>query len=248
MRVDLLAFTVLLVLSVVPIIARDQEGVDKIMLSLLIPALLSIQGNLVWGLKTYLGLQGMMVSCERCMNLGDVPKESYKDGERPPPKHLPEHGPWAPETSALMADRPQWPEQGVVEFKDVFMRYRPDTELVLKGLTFKIEAGHKVGIVGRTGAGKSTLALAISRIAELESGQILIDGVDIADERLHEVRSRLTVVPQDATMFTGTLRFNLDPEKSCTDEEIEALLRRAELGNVLDGDERGLYQAIQEGG
>lgn len=231
----------LFILSVVPIFARDQEGVDKIMLSLLVPALLSIQGNLIWGLKTYLNLQGMMVSAERCMNLVDVPKEAYKLDERPPTKHLPEHGPWKPEISELLKERPNWPEQGVVEFKDVYMRYRPDTADVLNGLTFEIEAGHKVGIVGRTGAGKSTLALAISRITELQKGQILIDGVDIADERLHEVRSRLTVVPQDATMFTGTLRFNLDPEETCTDDEIKDLLHRAELGDVLDGDSKGLY-------
>lgn len=128
------------------------------------------------------------------------------------------------------------------------MRYRPDTDLVLKKLDFKIEPGHKVGIVGRTGAGKSTLALCISRIVELESGQIVIDGVDIAKERLHEVRSRLTVVPQDATMFTGTLRFNLDPEKTCSDEEIKSLLRRAELGDILDNHEDGLLQGIKENG
>ena len=189
-----------------------------------------------------------MVQCERCMNLGDVPKERYADGERPPPKHLPEKGPWSPETSALMTSRPNWPESGQLEFRDVIMRYRHDTETVLNGLSFNIKAGEKIGIVGRTGAGKSTLALCISRIAELDSGQILIDGVDIAEQRLHEVRSRITVIPQDATMFTGTLRFNLDPEGVCDDDEIIALLRRAELGDILDGDPKGLEQAIKENG
>ena len=79
-----------------------------------------------------------------------------------------------------MITRPNWPESGRVEFRDVLMRYRPDTETVLNGLSFSIKAGEKVGIVGRTGAGKSTLALCISRIAELDSGQILIDDIDIA--------------------------------------------------------------------
>lgn len=104
------------------------------------------------------------------MNLGDVPKERYAVGERPPAKHLPEQGPWQPQTSLLMNTRPNWPETGALEFRDVIMRYRPDTETVLNGLKFKINAGEKVGIVGRTGAGKSTLALCISRIAELEQG------------------------------------------------------------------------------
>ena len=75
------------------------------------------------------------------------------------------------------------------------MRYRPGTNIVLNKLSFNIKPGEKVGIVGRTGAGKSTLALCISRIAELEEGRILIDGVDIAEQRLHEVRSRITVIP-----------------------------------------------------
>jgi ATP-binding cassette, subfamily C (CFTR/MRP), member 1 len=182
------------------------------------------------------------------MNLGDLASECFQPGERPPLKYIHEHGTWTPEISELLAKRPNWPEHGVLEFKNVFMRYRPDTDLVLNGLSFKIEANQKVGIVGRTGAGKSTLALAISRIAELDEGQILIDGVDIAKERLHEVRSRLTVVPQDATLFTGTLRFNLDPEGACKDDEIEKLLRRAELSGVLDSDEKGLGQEIQENG
>jgi hypothetical protein len=87
-----LAFTCNLILTIVPIFARDMEGVDKIMLALLIPALLSIQGNLIWGLKSFLNLQGMMVASERCMNLADIAKEAYRDDERPDPTWLPEHG------------------------------------------------------------------------------------------------------------------------------------------------------------
>lgn len=128
------------------------------------------------------------------------------------------------------------------------MRYRPDTDTVLNQLSFEIRPGEKVGIVGRTGAGKSTLALCISRIAELDEGKILIDGVDIATQRLHEVRSRITVIPQDATMFTGTLRFNLDPEDVCDDDEIIRLLRLAELGTILDSDPNGLDQEVKENG
>lgn len=79
-----------------------------------------------------------------------------------------------------MCSDPQWPSEGSVSFRNVHLRYRPTTELVLKGLTFDVKAGTKVGVVGRTGAGKSTISMALSRIVELDQGQILIDGVDIS--------------------------------------------------------------------
>jgi ABC-type multidrug transport system fused ATPase/permease subunit len=99
-----------------------------------------------------------------------------------------------------------------VSFKNVSLRYRPTTEIVLNNLSFDVEKAEKIGVVGRTGAGKSTICLAISRIVEIFKGQILIDGIDIHKLPLDEVRRRITVIPQDPTMFTGTLRFNLDPE------------------------------------
>ena len=99
-----------------------------------------------------------------------------------------------------------------MSFKNVSLRYRPTTEIVLNKLSFDVEKAEKIGVVGRTGAGKSTICLAISRIVEIFKGQILIDGIDIHKLPLDEVRRRITVIPQDPTMFTGTLRFNLDPE------------------------------------
>lgn len=88
-----------------------------------------------------------------------------------------------------------WPAQGRVTFNDVELRYRPKTELVLKKLSFDIEPGHKVGIVGRTGAGKSTLSLALTRIVELESGSIEIDGRNISNMTIDEVREHITIIP-----------------------------------------------------
>ena len=88
-----------------------------------------------------------------------------------------------------------WPQEGKVSFKDVSLRYRPKTALVLKDLTFDIEPGQKIGICGRTGAGKSTIALTLSRIIELEKGTIEIDGIDIASLVLKDLRSKITVIP-----------------------------------------------------
>lgn len=110
-------------------------------------------------------------------------------------------------------DKPEekWPSKGEVKFSGVSMRYRPKTPMVLKDLTFEIQSGHKIGICGRTGAGKSTVALTLSRIIELETGKIEIDGVDISKIQLKALRSLITVIPQDPTIFKGTLKFNLDP-------------------------------------
>ena len=147
-----------------------------------------------------------------------------------------------------MLGRDNWPEEGRIEFKNVYLKYRPTTELVLKNLSFKVKKGEKIGVVGRTGAGKSTICLALSRIVELHKGSILIDGIDIAKIRLDDLRARITVIPQDPTMFTGTLRFNLDPEKRCSDEVILNLLNQAHLQAVVENDPKGLLQEISENG
>jgi ABC-type multidrug transport system fused ATPase/permease subunit len=148
----------------------------------------------------------------------------------------------------LLANRPNWPENGHVEFEDVHLKYRPTTEVVLHGLSFDVQPGEKIGIVGRTGAGKSTITLAMSRIVEIFKGKISIDGVDIQNISLSKLRSSITIIPQDASMFTGTLRFNLDPEGKNSDEEIIQLLEAASLESVLLGNEKGLLQEITENG
>jgi ABC-type multidrug transport system fused ATPase/permease subunit len=89
----------------------------------------------------------------------------------------------------------EWQKQGDIEFRGVSLRYRPGTELVLKNVSFWVRAGEKIGIVGRTGAGKSTIAMALSRIVELEEGSIEIDGVNIAQISLKQLRKRITIIP-----------------------------------------------------
>ena len=122
-----------------------------------------------------------------------------------------------------------WPCQGAIQFMNYTTRYRPDLEPVLKDLTFSVQPGERVGIVGRTGAGKSSLALALFRGLEAVEGKIVIDDVDIALIGLQDLREAITIVPQDPTLFTGTVRSNLDPFGLFTDEEIFATLRRVQL-------------------
>lgn len=134
------------------------------------------------------------------------------------------------------------------------LRYRPTTDPVLKQLTFQVLPGTKIGIVGRTGAGKSTICISMSRIVELLEGKVEIDGVDIAQIDLQKLREKVTVIPQDPTLFTGSLRFNLDPFDTVTDEKILMLLNEAGLSDLLarsdnaDADERGINMKITEGG
>lgn len=122
-----------------------------------------------------------------------------------------------------------WPHAGAITFNKVEMRYRPGLPLVLQGLDFHIKGGERIGIVGRTGAGKSSIMSALFRLTELSSGHIKIDDIDIATVGLYDLRSRLAIIPQDPTLFRGTIRSNLDPFNEHSDMELWAALRKADL-------------------
>jgi ABC-type multidrug transport system fused ATPase/permease subunit len=100
------------------------------------------------------------------------------------------------------------------------VRYRHNTPLVLKGITISIRRGEKIGVVGRTGSGKSTLIQALFRIVEPSEGKIVIDGVDICTLGLHDLRSRFGIIPQEPVLFEGTIRSNIDPLEQYSDDEI----------------------------
>ena len=125
--------------------------------------------------------------------------------------------------------RPSWPEQGEIIFNDVEMRYRADLPLVLSGLSMHVKGGERIGIVGRTGAGKSSIMTTLFRIVELSGGSITIDGLDISKIGLHDLRSRMAIIPQDPTLFKGTIRSNLDPFHERMDLELWSALRQADL-------------------
>ncbi|KAJ9192292.1 hypothetical protein DTO164E3_8431 [Paecilomyces variotii] len=166
--------------------------------------------NILWLVRLYAEAQQNMNSVERVKEYLEVDQEADAviPDSRPPPG---------------------WPTRGSLQFIDYTTRYRPDLDPVLKNVTFTVQAGEKVGIVGRTGAGKSSLALALFRGLEAEKGQIIIDDVDIGKIGLQDLREAITIVPQDPTLFTGTIRSNLDPFGLFTDEQILTALRRVHL-------------------
>merc|ERR1712223_2329044 len=141
-----------------------------------------------------------------------------------------------------------WPNLGSVEFKNYGMRYREGLDLVVKAINANIKGGEKVGIVGRTGAGKSSLTVALFRLVEPAQGTICIDGLDIAEMGLHELRTKLTIIPQDPVLFSGTLRINLDPFYQHNDDELWKALELAHLKEYANSLESGLQHEVAEGG
>ncbi|XP_019398025.1 PREDICTED: voltage-dependent T-type calcium channel subunit alpha-1G [Crocodylus porosus] len=141
-----------------------------------------------------------------------------------------------------------WPAKGEVEFVNYSVRYRKGLDLVLTDLNLRVNGGEKIGIVGRTGAGKSSMTLCLFRILEAAKGDIKIDGVRISEIGLHDLRSKLTIIPQDPVLFSGTLRMNLDPFNSYSDEEIWTALELSHLKRFVNSQPAMLDYECSEGG
>ncbi|KAK5993924.1 ABC transporter 7 [Cladobotryum mycophilum] len=178
--------------------------------------------NVLWLIRQYGMNEQNMNSMERVKEYLDVEQEAELiiEDSRPPQN---------------------WPDKGGVEFVKYSTRYRAELDPVLRGISLKINPREKVGIVGRTGAGKSSLTLAIFRALEADSGMIVIDDIDISKIGLQDLRENITIVPQDPTLFMGTIRSNLDPFEQYTDEQVFEALRRVQL--ISDDELTGTSQA-----
>ncbi|KAM6263588.1 ATP-binding cassette sub-family C member 2 isoform 2-T2 [Spheniscus humboldti] len=189
---------------------------------------LNVTQTLNWLVRTSSELETNIVAVERVHEYTKVKNEAPWVTEKRPP-----HG---------------WPSKGEIQFIDYKVRYRPELELVLQGITCNIGSTEKVGVVGQTGAGKSSLTNCLFRVLEAAGGTIIIDEVDIATIGLHDLRQNLTIIPQDPVLFTGTLRMNLDPFDQYTDEEVWKALELAHLKTYVQDLPKGLLHLVSEGG
>uniref|UniRef100_A0AAR2KL59 ABC-type glutathione-S-conjugate transporter n=1 Tax=Pygocentrus nattereri TaxID=42514 RepID=A0AAR2KL59_PYGNA len=190
---------------------------------------LQVTGILSWIVRAWTDVENNIVSVERVKEYADTPKEA----------------PWTLENRSLPS---AWPQTGTIEFQEYGLQYRKGLDWALKEITLSVREREKVGIVGRTGAGKSSLALGIFRILEAAKGQIYIDRVDIAEIGLQDLRSRITIIPQDPVLFSGSLRMNLDPFDGYSDEEVWRALELAHLKNFVSGLPDKLNHECSEGG
>ncbi|KAJ1327578.1 ATP-binding cassette subfamily C (CFTR/MRP) member 1 [Microdochium nivale] len=168
---------------------------------------LDFSASVMWSIRHYATIELEMNAAERIVEYTELPTESLEGND-------------APAT---------WPTEGRVELNDLVVSYADDLPPVLKGLTFTVNSNERVGVVGRTGAGKSSLTLALFRFLEAQSGSVYIDGLDISKIKLHDLRSRLAIIPQDPVLFSGTVRSNLDPFDNHTDAELLDCLARVHL-------------------
>ncbi|KAK9143916.1 hypothetical protein Syun_013316 [Stephania yunnanensis] len=190
---------------------------------------LSLNVSLVFSIQNQCTIANYIISVERLNQYMHIPSEALEVVEENRPL-------------------PHWPSVGRVEIHDLKIRYRPDTPLVLKGINCVFEGGHKIGIVGRTGSGKTTLISALFRLVEPGEGKIIIDGLDISTIGLHDLRSRLGIIPQDPTLFNGSVRYNLDPLLQHTDAEIWEVIGKCQLQEALQEKEGGLDALVVEDG
>nr|XP_018899809.1 PREDICTED: probable multidrug resistance-associated protein lethal(2)03659 [Bemisia tabaci] len=192
---------------------------------------IGLTGMFQWGMRQSAELENQMTSVERVLEYSNLPQEpaleSPPNSDKKPP--------------------PDWPQRGRVIFRKMFLRYVAHEPPVLKNLNFTIEPKEKVGIVGRTGAGKSSLISALFRLAYNE-GQIIIDDIDVGEIGIHELRSKISIIPQEPVIFSGTLRRNLDPFDEYPDAKIWNALDEVELKDFVSDLAGGLNTKMSEGG
>ena len=176
-----------------------------------------------------LSLTMQMISTERIMAYGQIEPEASLESlpDNAPPK--------------------DWPQRGTIEMDKVRFRYAPTLPYVINHLKFSIKDSEKVGIVGRTGAGKSSLISVLFRLAE-PKGNISIDGFDTDMIGLHDLRGKMSIIPQDPVLFSGTMRYNLDPLDQYSDEKLWYALEQVELKSVVEQMGAGLSEEVSEGG
>ncbi|CAH1406845.1 unnamed protein product [Nezara viridula] len=226
-RLQMIGNLVVFFSALVTVINKD--SLSPGIVGLMITYALQITLSLNWIVTNFAEVETNIVSVERLKEYSETPQEAA----------------WDCTINIVGKD---WPHEGKVEFIDYKVRYREELDLVLKGINLVINGGEKIGIVGRTGAGKSSITLGLFRIIESAGGKILIDGIDISKLGLQTLRSHLTIIPQDPTLFSGSLRMNLDPFGYYSDEQIWRALELTCLDSFVKKLPARLQHEVTEGG
>ncbi|KAM6971998.1 ATP-binding cassette sub-family C member 10 [Aplochiton taeniatus] len=212
-RLQMIGVVVVTGIGIIAVIQHQFKSIDPGLVGLSLSYALSITGLLSGFIFSFTQTEMQLVSVERT--------EEYATSLPTEPQH------------GLAQVPASWPEQGWVEFRGVVLAYRAGLPNALDGVSLVVRPGEKVGLVGRTGSGKSTLFLALFRMVELHQGQVLLDGVDISTVRLAQLRSRLSIIPQDPFLFSGTIRENLDPCGAHPDQKLLEALHHCHLSQLL---------------
>ena len=200
----------------------DIDSFDAVAIGLMLDYSIEISEELLEGFEQASQVEKSLVSLERCDTYTKLPSENYKDEKLTERKYD-------------LSDK-SWPDEGKIIFENFSIKYRNDCDLALNNINLEINSGEKIGIIGRTGSGKSSLTLSLFRIIEAFQGKIEIDGENIHDIPLKKLRRSISIVPQEPFLLEGTLKTNLDPLNLYSDSEIDEILKKVQLYEMLEHD------------
>ncbi|KAL7060033.1 hypothetical protein AAHC03_010095 [Spirometra sp. Aus1] len=236
-RVDILCFLLLTVVSVMFLCLGIFSDMQSGTMAIVLIYLMLIIGVVQWALRQSAEVENQMVSIERLLEYIDLPPEEPPNATMNNTANLP-----------LISVDPLWPQCGEVHFQNVWLKYPGKSNWALSNIDLHIRPSCKLGIIGRTGAGKSSLVSLLFRLVEVQRGQILIDQVNTAQVHLADLRRRISIIPQDPLLFVGTVRSNLDPEDCFEDEALWHALEAVQLKSVVEAMPGGLWSRVAEGG